>query len=317
MSGRNQGASSWIKNKHMCSIGHFAQAVLFLLLVFVITACGADKAVVPPSGPQLVQDVTLAPSVIVPTRLLSATPSPIVIPVLTSELSSPLEVVTLESSFVLVTPTLPPSKTPTITPTNTATRTATPRPTITPNSFVLTTPISVGSIPSSNPGVVPIPTAVGAVVPAQNCSIPWFFAQVIPAYCALNPPLVSPGAFLQFQNGLMLWVGQQDAIYVLFDSANYPRWQVYNDTYVDGIPDTDPAFNNAPPNTWQPTRGFGLLWRSQQMLRDRLGWAVTAEETSFTTQVQIASNGNIFLAEPRGGVYSLVADSSDWKRYEG
>ena len=131
----------------------------------------------------------------------------------------------------------------------------------------------------------------------------------------MNPPLVSAGAFLQFQNGAMLWVAKQDAIYVLYDSANPPRWQVFNDTFTDGMADTDPAFNNAPPFTWQPRRGFGLLWRSQSALRDRLGWAVTEAEIPFTPQVQLGSDGMIFIGDMRGGVYSLSPDRSDWKRY--
>jgi hypothetical protein len=131
----------------------------------------------------------------------------------------------------------------------------------------------------------------------------------------MNPPLVSPGAFLQFQNGAMLWVAQQDAIYVFYDSANAPRWQVFNDIFADGMPDTDPAFNNAPPFTFQPRRGFGLLWRSQSTIRDRLGWAVTESEIPFTPQVQLGSDGMIFIGDMRSGVYSLSPDSSDWKRY--
>src|SRR5262249_46037795 len=129
-----------------------------LIGLLMIAACVPERAVVSNNGAQLVQDVTIAPTTPAPTRMLSPTPSPIVIPVVTSELNSALQVVTVESSFVLVTPTLPPSKTPTETPTQTRTSTPTPRPTITPN-LIVSTPIVIP--PLSGNGVVPIPTAIG------------------------------------------------------------------------------------------------------------------------------------------------------------
>src|SRR5262245_18380160 len=82
--------------------------LMVILLLVLAGACVPERAVVPNGGAQLVQDVTIAPTIAVATRILSPTPSPIVIPVSTSELISPLQVVTVESDFVLVTPTLPP-----------------------------------------------------------------------------------------------------------------------------------------------------------------------------------------------------------------
>lgn len=288
--------------------------LVWLIMLMVVTACGAGRSAVG-GEPQLVEDVPFAQITSAPTRILSPTPTPIFIPVSTSELVSPLQVVTLEASFVLVTPTLPPSKTPTLTPTQTGTATRTPFPSSTPPPLVAP-PLTGGS--NLPPGVVPIPTAIVGNPPVFSgpCSVNWFFTSPSPATCPLNPALVSEASFQQFQSGALLWVGQQDAIYVLYDSADYPRWQVFNDTYTDGIPDTDPAYDNAPAYTWQPRRGFGLLWRNQAGVRQRLGWAVIEIEEPFTTQVQIGSDGIIYIAEPRGGVYALTPDSSEWKRYE-
>lgn len=284
---------------------------LFVLLLLE-AACVPERAVVPNGGAQLVQDVTLAPTIAVATRILSPTPSPIVIPVSTSELNSALQVVTVESSFVLVTPTLPPSKTPTVTPTQTLTRTPTPRPSITPN-FVISTPIPIPPVS----GIVPLPTAMVVNPGTQTCSTPWFFTQVIVAGCPLNPAVTGNGSFEQFQNGFMVWIEQQDAIYVLYDSANAPRWQVFNDAFVEGMPDTDPAYDNAPSYTWQPKRGFGFLWRNNSAIRDRIGWAVIEYETPYVVQVQIGADGTIYVSEPRGGVFSLTPNGSEWKRYDG
>jgi len=287
---------------------------ILLIIILGLAACDPGQGGGRGDGPQLIQDVTLAPTTPAPTRVLSPTPSPIVIPVasstIRSELLSPFEA-TLDADFVLVTPTLPPSKTPTPTPTQTPLFTRTPPATVTP--YYPYSPV----LPTLNgiSGLVPIPTAIGNPQPS-GCGIPWFFVAVSPTDCPLNPPVVTPGSFLQFQNGFMLWVEQQDAIYVLYDSANLPRWQVFNDAFVEGMADTDPAYINPPPYTWQPRRGFGLLWRGQAALRDRLGWAVIEWETPFDVQVQIGSGGTIYMNEPRGGIFSLTAGGSEWKRYE-
>ncbi len=289
--------------------------VALVLLIALTVACSPERSALN-NGPLLVQEVTLAPTTPAPTRALSATPSPIVIEISTSELSTGIITSTPRSNFILVTPTLPPSKTPTLTATITPTwtSTSTPRPTLPPtaNNGVIYVTAFPGSAPA---GLVPIPTALVVNPNAQSCPTSWFFSMLQPASCAMNPPLISPGSLLQFQNGIMLWVEKQDAIYVLYDSTNPPRWQVFNDTFVDGMNDTDPAFDNAPPSTWQPRRGFGLLWRNQPSLRDRLGWAVAEAEIPFTPQVQLGSDGMIFIGDMRGGVYSLSPDSTDWKRY--
>ena len=44
----------------------------------------------------------------------------------------------------------------------------------------------------------------------------------------------------------------------------------------DGMPDHDPSIS-PPAGKTQPVRGFGLAWRTQPTVRDRLGWALSAE----------------------------------------
>ncbi|MGB1286987.1 MAG: hypothetical protein ACPG7F_10670, partial [Aggregatilineales bacterium] len=98
----------------------------FIMLALILTACGTQESV--GTGPQIVSEVTLGPpTAALPTRILSPTPVR-----LTPEIVSPLENVTVEADFVLVTPTLPPSKTPTVT----ATQTMTPTLTLTPTPTV-------------------------------------------------------------------------------------------------------------------------------------------------------------------------------------
>jgi hypothetical protein len=112
----------------------------------------------------------------------------------------------------------------------------------------------------------------------------------------------------------MLWVQQQDAIYVFYTGAT-TQWQVYNDAYTDGMPDTDPAYASAPPGTYQPRRGFGLLWRTSAEVRNRLGWALVDYETPYSPQLQIATDGTIYISEPSGAVLSLSPGGSSWVRF--
>ncbi len=283
---------------------------VFILVPILVASCSPNRQ---DTGPRLVQDSTLAPTTPAPTRFLSPTPSPLFIPVVTSAEVGVTLLASVQPGFALITPTLPPSKTPTQTPTSTATNTATPLPTPTAVIFVpsLVFPTSGFQLTTPLPG---LPGNIAGT--PLNCGSPWFFSQPIPTTCPLNPPLITNGAVHQFQNGLMVWVQQQDAIYVLFDSNNLPRWQVLNDRFEDGMLETDPAFNNPPPYTWQPRRGFGLLWRSDFTMQQRLGWAVSEYETPYTIQVQTGADGSIYMNDTRGGILALLPGGNDWRRYE-
>jgi hypothetical protein len=279
----------------------------FLVFIFalMLAACGSDASnVAQGSRPRLVQDVTIAPTTPAPTRYLSPTPTLVVIPVSTSEIISPLQVPTIQVDFVLVTPTLPPSKTPTQTPTQTATFTQT-----SPPSATFQATITMPPLPSAV-FVTAIP------VNPQSCNAVWFFIQPRPNDCPLNAPLDTYASLQQFQQGFMIWIQQQDAIYVLYDSANFPRWEVYQDSFEEWMPSLDPVLDDlAPPYTFQPKRGFGVLWRGSQPIQRRLGWSVREWEEPFNTQVQIGQDGTVYLQDSRGGVITLKAGGVDWERW--
>lgn len=277
--------------------------ILFAVVLLLLAACGAGPDPVN-TGPQLVQEVTLQATAVIPTRVLSPTPEAVV----TSELVSPLEVVTVKADFVLVTPTLPPTKTPTQTPTFTRTPTTSPTPTMTVTATA-TAPV----FPTSQ--INPVTAIVPEPIP-QVCDSTWFFIQPRPASCPLNPPLASQGVFQQFQNGYMIWVQQQGAIYVLYNDPTLPRWQVFKDFYQEGMPEDDPAYAAAPtPGTWQPRRGFGLLWRSNALVRQRVGWAVQQWEQPYSVQTQTSADGMIFISLPQSGVFGLSPGGNNWQSF--
>jgi hypothetical protein len=281
---------------------------LLAVLIAVLAACASDPIA---EGPRLVQDFTLAPTEVegvLPTRFLSPTPERTLPPDPTAappgEVLSPLEEITLEADFVLVTPTLPPSKTPTATPTITETPTITPSPTLT-----ATATATMPAFPTSI--IIPVTAPVANPVP-QVCDSTWFFIEPRPASCPLNPPMADQGVYQEFQNGYMIWIRPQVAIYVLYHDGTQPRWQVFRDHFVEGMPEFDAAYIDSPfPGTWQPRRGFGLLWRSNQAVRDRIGWATMEWEQPYSAQTQTAADGTVFISVPTG-VFSLQPGGTGW-----
>lgn len=287
--------------------------IYFISLLFFLTACGSN--VPTRTGPQLVQDVTLGPTVPVATRILSPTPQVTSLTAqtnvpLTNEVLSPLQVVTVDAGFVLVTPTLPPSKTPTETPTVTQTPTQTPTPTTTVTATA-TAPLFPTSV------ILPVTAMVPVPLP-QVCNSTWFFMQPRPANCPLSAPLASQGVYQAFQNGYMIWVGSQGAIYVFYNDAVLPRWQVFRDEFREGMAESDSAYDSAPAgNLWQPRRGFGMLWRNNAAIRSRIGWAVEQWERPFSVQIQTAADGALFISAPDGVVFTAVPGGQIWARYTG
>lgn len=276
-------------------------AGLALGLLAVLGACRPAQDV--STGPRLVAERTLGAETPLPVVNLAATPIR-----LTQEQVSPLSLVTVDAAYVLVTPTLPPSKTPTRTPTFTPTPTISPTPTTT-----ATATATQFLLPTSE--IVAV-TAQVAAPAARVCDSVWFFREPRPASCPLNPPRVAQGVYQTFQNGYMVWVGGQDAIYVMYNDMQTPRWQVFRDYFQEGMPESAPEYSNAPQSSlWQPRRGFGMLWRANATVRDRIGWATMEWEQGYSVHVQTGSDGAIFISQPANYVFSLFPNGANWTQY--
>lgn len=284
------------------------RSLSLFLLTMIMVAC-QPASTIPSNGPVLVQEVTLAPSEVLPTRFLSPTPSPQNIRP-TSEVVSPLNQVTVDAQFVLVTPTLPPSKTPTATPTQTQT------PTVTPTTTMTNTATSTAFIlPTSE---LREATDIASSNADRVCDTNWFFIEPRPASCPLNVPTASTGVYQEFQFGYMLWVGSLQAIYVLYNDSNQPRWEVYRDFFQEDNPsmaylDDDPR--EVQPGFWSPRRGFGLLWEQNTEVRNRIGPATQQWEQPYSAQVQTDSSNSIFISTPSNFVVGLIGNGTNWERY--
>lgn len=147
-----------------------------------------------------------------------------------------------------------------------------------------------------------------------TCPDVWFFSPS-PAICPAAPALVSAGAEQPFEHGVMLWSQAQDLIYVLYDDASYPKWSVFQDEWDEGEPIDDPSII-PPPGYYQPVRGFGLVWREQPGVWDRLGWA-TEPESAYETAVQYTSYArynDTFIRAADGNVWWLEPEQSGWSK---
>ncbi|MFN2188009.1 MAG: hypothetical protein ACK2T3_04545 [Candidatus Promineifilaceae bacterium] len=147
-----------------------------------------------------------------------------------------------------------------------------------------------------------------------RCLDNWFFDSP-PDICPADQPLFSAGAVQNFQNGMMIWVEDEDQIYVLYEDSMSPDWNRYSDSWQEGVPESDPSLV-PPEGLQQPIRGFGLLWREEPGIRQRLGWALGAE-MGFDTVVQrtsYAKYNETFIQAPDGGLWRLFAEHSGWEK---
>jgi hypothetical protein len=155
-----------------------------------------------------------------------------------------------------------------------------------------------------------------------RCPDPWFFSPA-PSGCP-TVPILSTAVEQHFEHGTMIWVRENwvewasegSWVFVLYDDDQYgPKWAVYPDEWNEGEPDRDPTLT-PPPGLDQPTRGFGLVWRQNSEVRNRLGWAVD-QETGFSTVIQhtmLFKYNSTYLRALDGNVWHLQAEQSGWEK---
>lgn len=136
-------------------------------------------------------------------------------------------------------------------------------------------------------------TEAAATTRATATTVPTEAPSATPTESAFPTPIV--GQFLVaeqiFENGRMFWLSPINQIWVLtFDEDGNQVWEVYEDTFVEGMEESDPAFEPTNPDLIQPIRGFGLLWRENTRLRESIGYA-TQEEVGYMANYQYHYGG--------------------------
>ena len=96
-----------------------------------------------------------------------------------------------------------------------------------------------------------------------------------------------------FQNGEMMWLEPIDQIWVLTtDGEGVQTWINKDDSFEDGMPESDPSLVAPSTGLIQPIRGFGMLWRNDETVQDMLGWA-TGEEVGYMTNYEYHWGGTV------------------------
>lgn len=155
--------------------------------------------------------------------------------------------------------------------------------------------------------------AVASLTVLLRCPDPWFFSPA-PDVCG-TAPIASQAAEQHFERGTMIWVKELNRIYVLYQDINSPKWQAFQDEWDESQPESDPSIV-PPEGLQQPIRGFGLVWRQNPTVRERLGWAVD-RETGFDTIVQYTTlykYNSTYLRALDGNVWHLGPEQGSWEK---
>jgi hypothetical protein len=157
-----------------------------------------------------------------------------------------------------------------------------------------------------------------------ECPYPWASALEGPPPLASGCPKETVSSIVvqqSFENGFMIWVEAEQMIYTFYypqGTSSHAPYKSFIDNFSEGDPESDPTIV-PPAGLYQPIRGFGLLWRSDPSVRDRLGWA-TAPEAGFQTWMQGyygagMHNYYTLLRGIDGTIYHLTATGSVWEVY--
>ena len=95
------------------------------------------------------------------------------------------------------------------------------------------------------------------------------------------PPIVEADVQVAeqvFENGRMMWVQPVNQIWVMtIEDEGRGQWVVYPDTFDETVDiESDPNLE-VPEGRFEPTRGFGKLWRENPDIQELLGWGLTPE----------------------------------------
>jgi len=148
-------------------------------------------------------------------------------------------------------------------------------------------------------------------IPLQ-CPIDWFFAPP-PEACPEDPALETQIIDQSFERGRMLYVRESNTIYVLFNDGEQPAWQTFESEYNPDIhPERDP---NAPPNFIQPLRELGFLWRTSDVVRNRLGLGLQEANTfeGFVQATELGSDLSIYISGAERNIIHAVSGNQLWQ----
>jgi LysM repeat protein len=164
--------------------------------------------------------------------------------------------------------------------------------------------------------VAPSPVAVFTTIP--GCANAWFFsfAPTIPEASTCPGPIYNTGAAGQdFEGGRAYYYAAINSVigpsvYIIYNDGT---WERYDDTFNGNVePASDPSI--VPPSgRYQPVRAIGKVWRQNQAVRSKLGWAF-APENDFAGRRQFPVGSAILFIDHgiRNTVLRLDNTTARW-----
>lgn len=148
-----------------------------------------------------------------------------------------------------------------------------------------------------------------------QCPVAWFFA-LPPSDCADTEATETRIIDQFFERGRMVYIEQTDTIYTLFNDGSEPAWLAFDSQYDPEIhAEFDPNFPPQP-DRFQPVRELGLLWRGNDVVRNRLGLGLQ-EQVSFLGFVQTSTTGrnaeNVYISAADNTVLHIVPGGRLWQ----
>jgi len=117
----------------------------------------------------------------------------------------------------------------------------------------------------------------------------------------------------EFENGRLFYLDPRGEIWAMFyddERKISGEWQIFPDNWDDTMPEMDPEIVPPAEGLAQPIRGFGLLWRENDDLRGRLGWAIDSE-FGHVTNYRYEAGGEVINGEYVFGEGVHLIDSRD------
>jgi hypothetical protein len=139
-------------------------------------------------------------------------------------------------------------------------------------------------------------------------------------YCPSSEASFPQAAQQQFEHGFMIWheATRSDetkpggTIYVFYEDGECEQ---FDDNWRADEPQNDPTLT-PPKGLYQPIRGFGKVWRENERIREKLGWAI-APEQGFTGVWQDANPASLsstqaYIQTIDGRIIALNHGPSNW-----
>ncbi len=148
-----------------------------------------------------------------------------------------------------------------------------------------------------------------------RCPIEWFFSPP-PNECPAEEAVETGIIEQPFERGRMVYIGERNQLYVLFNDGNDPAWLSFTSQYNPEIhSESEPNFV-PPQGFFQPLRELGFLWRSNDTVRNRLGLGTTEAKT-FQGFYQTAPASNeredLFVTAGDNTILNIIPGGDIWQ----